>query len=171
MMCDIRLISTGLTLFELCSSRYAVIEMVNDKMHILSPEKKQAIISSITTKLKWREEVLFAYLFGSFVDPEIPFFRDVDVGVYVDEERMTPKDDLDYAIGLSLSLGMREERFPVDVVVMNRSPLGLAFRITQGVLLFARDEDLWSDYVTRVWALYQDHAITSRHLLEEMVRA
>lgn len=59
--------------------------MYDFKTYTVSPEEKQGLISAIKTELEARAEVSFAYIFGSFVDPEMPFFRDIDIGVYLDK--------------------------------------------------------------------------------------
>lgn len=59
---------------------------MNDfKTYTVSAEEKQGLISAIKTELEARAEVSFAYIFGSFVAPEMPFFRDIDLGVYPDK--------------------------------------------------------------------------------------
>jgi len=150
----------------------------------ISEAEKEEIISKVTSELFKKEEILFAYLFGSFIDPEMPGFRDIDVGVYIKPkmrlvsqvtmhsgEVTVEGEFFDYAIRLSLELEKVVKRYPFDIVVLNNAPLGLAFRVTQGRILFIKDEDLWTDFVTRIWSLYHDHAITSRNLLEDIIKA
>ncbi len=143
---------------------------MNDFMtYKIASEKKEEIISAFKDKLEKYNEIIFAYIFGSFIDNETPFFRDIDIGIYVKEDVVLQKQFIDYAINLSLELESLFKRYPVDVVVMNNAPLSLLFKITQGELLFVRDEGLWSDFVTKAWSLYHDHAITSREILKDMV--
>ncbi len=145
---------------------------MNDlKTYTINAEDKGKTISAIKSALLQHEEIRFAYIYGSFVDPEMPFFRDIDVGIYVDENIISPKQFMNYSINLSLEIESTIKKYPVDVVVLNNAPLSLAFRITQGELLFIRDENLWTDFATKTWSLYNDHAITSRHTLEEIITA
>lgn len=145
---------------------------MNDfKTYTINAEDKDKTISAIGSALLQHEEIRFAYIYGSFVDPEMPFFRDIDVGIYVDENSVSAAQMMDYSINISLELESALKKYPVDVVVLNNAPISLVFRITQGELLFIRDEDLWTDFVTRAWSLYNDHAITSRHTLEEIITA
>ncbi|MGB9714818.1 MAG: hypothetical protein ACPL1G_00170 [Thermodesulfovibrionales bacterium] len=44
---------------------------------------KKEITDNIKYSLEKYPEIIFTYIFGSFVDPEMPFFRDIDVGIYV----------------------------------------------------------------------------------------
>jgi predicted nucleotidyltransferase len=144
---------------------------VNDfTTYKIASEEKEKIISAIKDGLEKYNEIIFAYIFGSFIDNESPFFRDIDIGVYVNEDVISQKKFIDYVMSLSLELESLFKRYPVDVVVMNNAPLSLASKITQGELLFVKDEELWGDFVTRTWSLYHDHAISSREILKDMVR-
>jgi len=144
---------------------------MNDfKTYTLAPDEKKEIISIIRAELQRDERIIFAYIYGSFVDPEMPFFRDIDIGVYVDEN-ITKKEFLDYSINLSLELESSQKKYPVDVVILNNAPLNLAFKITQGELLFIRNDNLWTDFVTKTWSMHHDHAITSRNVLEGIITA
>jgi predicted nucleotidyltransferase len=59
---------------------------------------KENILSVITRELERRGEIVFAYIFGSFVEREV--FRDVDVAVYVQENGTAVGDDLSCTMGL-----------------------------------------------------------------------
>lgn len=145
---------------------------MNDfKTYTISAEDKDKTISAIKSLLLKHEEIGFAYIYGSFVDHEMPFFRDIDIGIYLDENAISAKQFMDYSINLSLELESALKKYPVDVVILDNAPLNLVFKITQCELLFIRDEDLWTDFVTKAWSLYNDHAITSRHILEEIITA
>ncbi|MBM4135719.1 MAG: nucleotidyltransferase domain-containing protein [Nitrospira sp.] len=132
--------------------------------------EKREIITFIKNALQKHDEIIFAYIYGSFIDPEMPFFRDIDIGVYVNEEKVSSKQFIDYALNLSSDIELLLKRYPVDVVVMNNSPLSLTFRITQGELLFTKKEDTWTNFITKTWSLYHDHAISSRNILVEILK-
>lgn len=132
--------------------------------------EKREIITFIKKALQKHDEIIFAYIYGSFIDPEMPFFRDIDIGVYVNEEKVSSKQFIDYALNLSSDIELSLKRYPVDVVVMNNSPLSLTFRITQGELLFTKKEDTWTNFITKTWSLYHDHAISSRNILFEILK-
>lgn len=145
---------------------------MNDFMTYTIPiEDKERLISIIKSELLKHEEIVFAYLYGSFVDSEMPFFRDIDMGIYVDKNIISAKQFMDYSINLSLELESVLKKYPVDVVILNNAPLNLAFKITQGELIFVKDEDLRTNFVAKIWSLYNDHAITSKNILEEIITA
>ncbi|WP_333655939.1 nucleotidyltransferase domain-containing protein [Dissulfurispira sp.] len=141
------------------------------KTYTIPIEDRERLIFIVKSELLKHKEIVFAYVYGSFVDHEMPFFRDIDIGVFVDESAVPVNKFMDYSINLSLKLESLMKKYPVDVVILNNAPLNLVFKITQGELLFIRDEDLWTDFVTKAWSLYNDHAITSRHILEEIITA
>lgn len=137
------------------------------RTYTLTIDEKQEIIATLKAELQQDARIIFAYVYGSFVDQEMPYFRDIDIGIYVD--KVSVNQFMDYAINLSLALESVLKKYPIDVVILNDAPLNLVFKITQGELLFIRDEDLWTDFVTKVWSLHNDHAITSRHILGEII--
>ena len=144
--------------------------MDNFKTYSVNREDRGRILLSIKSILHEQEEILFAYIFGSFIDKEMPFFRDIDIGIYVDEKEVSFKDTINYTIALSLKIEREIKKYPVDIVILNNAPLSLAFRATQGEVLFIRNEDLWTDFVTKIWSMYHDHAITSRQVLQDIIK-
>ncbi len=141
------------------------------KTFTASQDERQKIIERLRAELRKDKRIIFAYVFGSLVDQDAPFFRDVDIGIYVDEAAVSPDRLMDLSIGLSLSLESQLGRYPVDVIVFNDAPLDIAYRITCGELLFSNDEDLMADIVAKTWSMYHDHAITKRCILEEIIAA
>jgi len=139
------------------------------KTYTITPDEKQKIISAIKGLLESRAEIVFAYIFGSFTDEDAGFFRDIDIGIYIEDRSFSKRHSLDYSINLSLDIERALKDYPVDVVVLNDAQLPLAFRVTQGILLFNKNETLWADFVTKTWSLYHDHSISSRYVLEDLV--
>ena len=113
-------------------------------------QPKDQIILLVTEYLSRRPEVLFAYLFWSVTESDA--FRDVDLGVYVDE---TIADRFGYAFRMSGDLesllGSR-----VDVICMNTAPDHMIHSISKGRVLINRDDDVRVDFITRSWSRYFD---------------
>ncbi|MCX7794428.1 MAG: nucleotidyltransferase domain-containing protein [Thermodesulfovibrionales bacterium] len=143
----------------------------NFKTYTVNADERNKLLFNIKSILSGHEEIIFAYIYGSFIDPVASFFRDIDIGIYVDETKILSEQFIDYSIALSLKIESAIKKYPVDVVLLNIAPLSLAFRITQGELLFIRDEGLWTDFVTKTWSMYHDHAITSRYILEDIIKS
>jgi predicted nucleotidyltransferase len=105
----------------------------------LSEKAKKNTLRKITSVLKKRAEIVFAYCHGSFLLKGIKF-RDIDIAVYLKEGFKTDIFDYEQKIGDLLE---RKIKYPVDVKVLNIAPfyfLNNVFRT--GKLLFSRDDDL-----------------------------
>lgn len=113
---------------------------------------KEQIVLRLKEELQKRPEVLFVYLFGSFVEEEE--FRDVDVALYV-RKGSIPDDGMWYSIRLSLDLE-RAIGYSVDVILMNSAPDHLIHRISKGRVLVDVDEDFRTDFITAAWKRYFD---------------
>ncbi len=145
--------------------------MTEFKTYTINVKDRDKAISTIKSLLLKHEEIQFAYIYGSFIDSDAPFFRDIDIAVFVDENAVSVDKFMDYSINLALMLESLMKKYPVDIVILNNAPLSLAFKITHGELLFIKNGDLWLDFVTKIWSMYHDHAITSRNMLEEIMSA
>jgi len=122
----------------------------------LSQEEKERVTQTLRERLQEREEVRFAYLFGSFVLHGS--FEDIDVAVYVAPEALQEKDSLTLAFELADALE-QAVRLPVDVVVLNTAPLSLQFEAAQGRLLLARGEDV-ADFVEQLtWRWWETEGL------------
>ena len=117
------------------------------RVYSIGEHEKGEITRLIKKFLMGREEVLFAYLHGSFLSGP---FRDIDIAVYIDGER-----DVFYELELE---GELEERlgFPVDVRVLNNAPISFRFKVLKGELLFSRDEEKRCEFESRTMGEYHD---------------
>ena len=125
--------------------------MLNEKLHRIEHEEREALVAQLSEALRARLQVRFAYLYGSFAE-EGPF-HDIDVGVYLDpddrEDRRMPE--------LSLSATLSERvRLPVDIRVLNRAPVPFAYWVLRGRLLFERDSDQRARFTERIVTRYLD---------------
>lgn len=114
-------------------------------------EDRLRVRDQMTAEVAAVPEVVFAYLYGSFVDSEV--FRDVDIGVYLrrpEPGQMTPRA-LALAQRLSTRVGL-----PVDVRILNGAPLSFLYHVLRGQLLVNRDEDLLSEVIERTVYRYLD---------------
>jgi len=90
----------------------------------LSPEQKEQVKARLQEILKPREDVLFAYLHGSFL-LNVPF-EDIDVAVYLRQDPSSSEEWLQTAFHLA-DMIERQVRLPVDVQVLNAAPRGVQF--------------------------------------------
>jgi hypothetical protein len=98
-----------------------------------------SLVERLREALIKREEIMFAYLFGSHARGTANKLSDVDVAVFLDELRLPPVGH--YGYKSELLVAMRQElREPLDFVILNEAPLPLRFRVLRdGKLLFCRD--------------------------------
>lgn len=116
------------------------------------PERRP-IHQLLTAKLGQRPEIIFAYLFGSFHSD--PFFRDIDVGVFLKPPGIPCRQALDYELDLSLELEPHTG-YPVDIKLLNCTPAALCYHASRGLLLFSRDEETRCDWLEMIWDMYLD---------------
>lgn len=104
--------------------------------------------------LRQYPQVKLLYLFGSQVEGKIGPMSDYDFGVLVDAAELTP--DLEYHLGHQLALALPTT--DVDVVLLNRAPIELAYAaIAQGRLLYEVDVATRVEYEAQVLSKYFDY--------------
>lgn len=98
-----------------------------------------ALVARLASALEPRAEILEAYLFGSHARGQARPDSDIDVAVYIDEER-AEDGDWGYRAELATALMAALGEDDVDVVVLNRAPVLLYHRVLRdGVRLISRD--------------------------------
>ncbi len=99
--------------------------------------------------------VLFAYLYGGFAKGIVHPFSDLDIGIYIAETKINHLN-----LELSLSLEIDEKMgFGVqsEVRIANNLPLlVLGEMITDGILIYSKDENSRIDFETNVRSAYFD---------------
>lgn len=130
-------------------------------------EEKKAIIEKVRTFFKKRAEIIFAYLYGSFSEGWP--FKDVDIGVYVNEEKIPKDEALEYELRISAQGEIETRVIPLDVRVINYAPVGLKYHITKGILLFSRNEELRCDFLENTWRKYFDLLPKRKQILLDLL--
>lgn len=127
----------------------------------LTCREKARVTSALRDLLAFREEVLFAYLHGSFINGNK--FRDIDVAVYL-EGRLTRRASLQYQVTLAKDLS-RALRLPVDITVLNVAPLGLRHNAVSGQVLLCRENGTRTHFANGVCQHYERIRTMARHAL------
>ncbi|MGK9477375.1 type VII toxin-antitoxin system HepT family RNase toxin [Melioribacter sp. OK-6-Me] len=136
--------------------------------------EKEQIQKKVTEFLRGREEVIFAYIFGSFVNKE--FYHDVDVAVYL-ADNFDKNDLMKFPYGYEsemisqLNILVREN---IDFIVMNNAELYIQKKIiNEGILLFSKCERKRIYYENYIRKIYIDAAnlrnIRRRYLIEKLI--
>lgn len=98
--------------------------------------------------------VILAYLFGSQVEGAIGPLSDYDVAILVDQVRDITALRSRLAHELAVALGTDR----VDVVILNRAPIELAYAaIAQGRVLYQRDEATRVEFEAKTMSRYGDY--------------
>lgn len=121
------------------------------KQH-LNKKERQKIIEEIKTYFSKQEQVVFAYILGSFSE-EKPF-RDIDVSAYFLED----KEELAFESDLSFELS-RKTGYPVEVIVLNHASVSFQLSVLKkGTLLLSKSEDIRTDFIDDVSRRYREYS-------------
>ena len=113
-----------------------------------------AIVETVQCVIARHTNVVLAYLFGSQVEGNVGPLSDIDLALLLDkaDETGTVRNQLRSAIA---SVAGREQ---VDVVVLNRAPIELAYAvIAQGILIYQQDAYRRVEYEAKIMSLYCDY--------------
>ncbi len=132
-------------------------------MKRISESEKEEMKEKIKKILAEKDEVIFAYLHGSF--NEI-YFRDVDIAVYVDESKVG--DFLDYELKLSAEIE-KTVRLPVDVKVLNSALLSFKYRAIKGELLTSNNEEIRFRFIEKTLMEYLGFKPIEEKIIEEIL--
>lgn len=112
----------------------------------MSQNDRQKIAEKIKKLLFSEKEIVFAYIFGSFLSS--PTFRDIDVGVYfkdIAKENVLDKE-LEIAKKISKTCGLPIDY--IDVKILNFAPSHFLNSIFKnGILVFSKNEKLLSNII------------------------
>jgi len=127
---------------------YAEIKMKNTEI------KKK--IFKIAADVFRDTQVLFAYLYGSYAVDQAHRFSDLDIGIYV--PRLSQREKMDLEMILALEIDKKLKQGPAsDVRIINSLPLTVAGKIiTEGLLIYCRDDEARIDYETIIRSAYFD---------------
>ena len=134
--------------------------------HSLKHIQKESILEDIASSLKRHDEIVLAYVFGSFIHCDT--FSDIDIAVLTDE-------DIDSCLDFEFNLEIEIEdivNYPMDVRVINNAPLSFCHNVIRhGRVILERDADMRSDFMGRILKEYFDFAPFRRRYLREVANA
>lgn len=115
-----------------------------------SPERVE--IKKILKEFLYRqEEILFAYIFGSFIK-EGPF-RDIDIAIYSkDKKDFIYQSDLGYRCTILTG-------YPVEIILLKDAWISLKMNVLkEGEVLFSKDERIRTDFIKKTGKSYIEYA-------------
>ena len=123
------------------------------RFHHMNEQERHRIEQCLEMELANDRTVTFAYLYGSFIGPQP--FRDIDVGVYLENVRA------DRVTVTALDLAQRlsdRAQMPVDVRILNVAPVSFLYHVLRGQLVFCRDDGVLAELMERTVSRYLDIA-------------
>jgi predicted nucleotidyltransferase len=129
--------------------------------------KTQLLRDKLLNIVTNRKEVSLVYLFGSQVEGRLGPMSDYDFGVLLDPIG----DEAQVHAQLTHDLARALQTDHVDVVLLNRAPIELAYAIiAQGKLLYQRDVAARVEYEAQVMSRYGDYLPVLRAQRDDILR-
>jgi len=100
-----------------------------------------------------KEEVLMAFLFGSWAKNQEGLESDLDVGVYFRPKTETLEWQSDSYYESEKKIWMELEQIAdreIDLLVLNRAPATVADAVLRGIPIVIKSQNLYMDYLLRI---------------------
>jgi len=136
---------------------------MKDTYFQISESDKKIIMERLRYSLEKRPNLLFAYVYGSFVMADK--FRDIDIAVYLKQIPSTP---LHVELELETELGNIIKNYLVDVRILNNAPLSFRYNVIKsGKPIVVVDDDARTDFEEATLSNYFDFSPFRKMYLKE----
>lgn len=109
------------------------------------------IIEKCKNILVGYEDIVFAYIFGSYVQGKMRADSDIDIAIYLEK-----KIDIDTYLEIKAYLSETFKR-EIDLIILNNATPLLKYEIYKNnILLFARDKSIETNYKVKTLFEYSD---------------
>ncbi len=136
------------------------------QVYYLQEIDKEPLYRAIESKLLEREEIVFAYLLGSFIEREN--FRDIDIAVFL-MPGMLPRSYFDYEADLADDIMTTlPKRIPVDVKILNDTNVVFQYNVIKGRLIKDMDPDVRCRKIEYILSRYFDLNPILKHYTREL---
>lgn len=141
----------------------------------LSDLEKEKIIDLLKTFLQSHEEIVFALLYGSLVDPIIPGkYGDIDLALYVRPGGlMVPNYVFESRIEAEIYhlLSIQRLNFlPIEALVINHAPYSFLSKLFKGrYIILKEDEETLTDFIDEVGKICMDNSHLRYESLGEVI--
>ena len=137
------------------------------KKRTLNYAEKDALIKNLSNLLGREDQILFAYLHGSFVTDEP--FNDLDIAIYCKEKPAV--EMLDYELILEEKLE-RQLKIPVDLKTLNNAPVSFCYMVLKkGIIIVVNDDKRRVGFEMRTYSKYFDFQPYRQRYLQEVINA
>jgi len=126
---------------------------------------KDEILNALRAQLEKQSEILFAYVFGSFLESDR--YNDVDVAIFLEDGNLMRNDrwyDIRLASELEKAAGVA-----VDLVILNTAPDHLIHRISSGKVIVDKDPEGRVEFIVNAWKRYFDFRPKREAYLAELL--
>ena len=130
----------------------------------MAPYKKE-----LTEYFSSKDNVILAYLFGSTVRGDAGRLSDVDIGVLLDE-KIPKKDRFDLELKLISDIAILIKKNKIDLIILNESPLLLAYNIIKSGVILKSDEVERVKFETKILSMYLDEKYYIKRHTEETLK-
>ena len=125
----------------------------------------ESIQEQITQECQHHPEIAAVFLFGSYGTSYQTQFSDIDLGVLFFPDSVPDLKGEMRLTGLFCKAAGRDD---LDVVVLNKAPLPLRYRIVvEGQLICEQDYVYTSDFLAATYTLFLDYNIDYRRFMDE----
>ncbi|MCS7364696.1 MAG: nucleotidyltransferase domain-containing protein [archaeon GB-1867-035] len=126
------------------------------KFYEFKGNEKAELIAKLEEILLNDDEIIFAYLYGSFIEERE--FRDIDLAIWL----KNPKKAFQYTVNISTKLQIKLN-IPIDIHILNEAPLPFKYYVfTCGKLIHSKNEGFRIEIVNQTLRMYFD----LKHLYE-----
>jgi predicted nucleotidyltransferase len=125
------------------------------------------LLSQLKESLSIDNNIIFAYIFGSYGVGKPTPLSDVDIAVYLSSKENIWGKKMELIEKITSILKTDE----LDIVVLNGAPLSLQFQVLKtGRLLFSKNDKLRINFITRVYDIYCDVEPLRKIAHENLIR-
>jgi len=129
---------------------------INKGKEFMKPQGYLYNVESIIKVLENEGDILFAYLFGSYAKGTQNDESDIDIAVYLIDEKIQEKDPL-YTSRLAIKIENIFDKKKVDVRILNGSTLRFRNQVLMhGKILHSKDEKKRIEFETTSLTQYYD---------------
>lgn len=133
---------------------------------------KKTQLKKLKDHLYQKEEIIFAYIYGSVARDQANRLSDIDLAVYIDEDKKPEAGPFGYRSDLITELQPLAGN-DIDLIILNDASNLLAYNVfKEGKLLFNKDPDLRTRVQARTVDKYLDFLpmlkVQEKHLNERI---